>query len=261
MKVFEKIILGIVFSLLCILLLLLATIRFELLNSSFLFWSFQRNNVYTKLPTVLAQSLPNDPHIKRDEQGDYANIVNSINPQTTQRIIESNLQQILNYINGKSDDITIRIFAKDFAILDGSDIKWSLSQMQQHDAQTSENRFAFIQGLGNKILLVLFIIFSILIGLFLLYGRLTNPKSLLGGKKLVLITGILTCVLGIALRIFSFIIEKSLQQKLEPSQAILKLLASSLFPDISITWIILGGVLILMAMWFEIHQTTNFQKK
>lgn len=250
MRLLGKISIGIIFTLLFLFFNLLGTIRFELLNSTFLFGSFQRNNVYATLPQVLAQSLPNDPNVPKAERGDYANIAKSIKPDTVKKIIETNFLQVLNYINGESDDIKISVSPKEIGIPGGASITWSLSQMQSKE---SGSKLDIAKGIGNKILLSWSVVLSLLIGLFFLFGRLTKPKSLLGGKTLLVIEGVIIIVIGIAARLFSLVMEKSMPQTLEPSQALIKLLASSLFPDIAVTWVICGVLVIILGKVIAPH--------
>jgi len=82
----------------------LGTLRFEILNSSFIFSSLERNNIYEKIPPEFAKSIPNDPNISKDERGNYAKIVADVPAAQIKNVFERNLSSILNFFDGKSKD-------------------------------------------------------------------------------------------------------------------------------------------------------------
>lgn len=221
---------GVLFLLLLILCIILGTFRFELLNTSFLFSSFERHGVYKELPLALANSLPNDPNLVKEEKLGFTQIANIVSPDLSKRIIENNITPILDFVNGTAEDIKIFIPAKEFG-LGSKDMTWSLSQLPG----SSASAFAGLHGLGQRILIIFLIILALLIGLFIWIKN----------KNLLLISGVAVIFLGGISRLFFFFLEKTLPAKLEPAQALLKLLASSLFADIAISWMIIGIVLII----------------
>ncbi len=255
MRILGKALTASLFTFLIIIFVILGTLRFGLLNKSFLFSSLDRNGVYEKLPKALAQSLPNDPNIKNeDERREFAKIANSVSPHLAKRIIETNFAPFLDFINGESKDIKILIPAKELGIEGAGDISWSLSQMENGE---SSSRFSGAYGLSSKILIAWFLILLILVGLFFLYGRLMIPPALLGGKTLLLTSGIFVIFIGIVGRFFSWLLETKMPI-VEPAQALLKLLSLSLFPEIAISWIIFGAILLIL---FLICRSFRVNKK
>lgn len=249
MRTFKKIALGFFFFLFSIVFLLLTTLYFELLSSSFLFGSFERNNVYEKLPQALVASLPNDPNLSKEEQMGYSEIIAKIDPKQIKKIVEKNAESILNFIHGKSEDAGFYLPAKDLGIPDAREnISWSISQNANPQLQ---ERINLANGIGTKILILWFIFLLVLIGLFFLYGKLTSPKHMLGGSTLLILTGALILCLSTVLKFYLILISKELGKEpdIEPSQVLLSHLSSSLFTEIITTWIILGAILTIFGIF------------
>ncbi len=249
-----KIFIGSISTSLLITLVLLATIRFELLNKSFLFQTFEKHNVYKQLPILLASSLPNDPNLPEEEKIAYAEFVKNISPQVIKPLIEDNLTQIIDFLNGKSSDIVISFSLQGIGFENLSGIRWSLSQIPDKDLR---EKIKMANGIGNALIIAGGIILAILTGLFFLYGRLTTPKKLLGGKSILLSAGTYILIAGAISKFSAMTIGKELINGKEPSQKILGLLVSSLLPEVTNTWLIIGGVLILL--WLALYIIAYFK--
>lgn len=220
-------------------LMLLITIKFELLNKSFLFGSFEKHNVYAQLPTLLADSLPKD-------QAEFAK---NISPQIVKSLIEDNLTQVIDFANGDSKDIIISFSLQGLGFENASGIRWSIAQIPDKDLQ---EKIKSLNGAGNTLTIAIGIILAILVGLFWLSGK----TILLSGGVYIVATGLIGK--------FSLItIGKELINGQEISQKIMGLLSNSLFPDIINTWLIMGGVLILiwLAMKIKAHAILNTYQK
>jgi hypothetical protein len=239
-----KVFAGVLFSLLFIIFLLISTLRFEILNSSFVFSSFERGQVYQRLPKALAESLPNDPNLPEDEREDYSEIVSSIKPEGVKKVVEENLAQFIDFLNGKQKDINVSISSKDVAVLGGSDVKWSLSQHPEIQNSQGAN---MAYGVGNKLLLVWVLLLLILLGLIKLVGM-----------RLLLVGGVVSILLGLFLKLFLIVINSAPMGKAEPSQALLGLMVISILPDTSISWVTLG--LILVISWIVLTKVARARK-
>lgn len=231
MKRFGKIAAGILFVFVFLLFLIVGTVRFELLNSWFVFSSLERNGVYERLPSELAKALPNDPQLNDEEKEAYAKIVAVIPPEKLQSLFEKNVSSVLNYLNGGSKDITISLSLSDVGIPLGEDITWSLSKTPPQDFR---DRMAVVYGIGN----MLFMVWVVLIALLLLLYRAV-------GKRILLITGIFIVLLGGVGRLFLWIVSSNTHISPEPSQVFLALLSISILPDIAISWLFVGILLVM----------------
>lgn len=238
MERFKKIVSVFFFTLVFLLALIVGTLRLEVLNSRFVFGSFERNGVYEKLPGQFSESLLNDPNLEEEEKMGYSEIASSISPQTAKRIIEANLGNVIDFLNGKSKDINIFISAKDISILQ-TDVRWS-----PKDAPGS-NSLVIFSGLGNKLLIAFVILLAILAFLYKLAGR-TGFLS----------AGILAVGLGAIGRLYLFVISANTPAG-EPSQVLLLLLSSSVLADITLSWIVVG--IIMVTIWL-IFKTKPFHK-
>lgn len=231
-----KIILGIAFSLLFSSFILLATFRFEILNKSFLFGTFQNHKVYEKLSNILINSLPNDPNLLKEEQLGYSQIINNISPADLKDVAEKSLSQIIDYVNGDSNDVVIG------TNFNGVNIQWSLSKAPKEITE----KIKIVNGLGKILFYALGVELILLIVLFFLYGKLTTPKSWTGGKTLLLTVGINLTLISIISKFSMSVVGKELDKGAEPSQRLLGLLFSSLFPEITTIWLLVGIMSILV---------------
>lgn len=222
MKNVLKFLFGSISVSLFITLMLLVTIKLELLNKSFLFGSFEKHSVYKKLPSLLASTLPIG----------QAEFVKNISPEIVKPLIEDNLTQAINYLNGESKDIVFSFSLNGIGFENASGIRWSLSQLPDKNLQ---EKIKILNGIGNLLIFAVLIILAILIGLFFLKG-----------KTILLAGGISITVVSLISKLFLMVIGKELSNGKEMIQKLLGLLSSSLFSDITTTWLIMGCVLILL---------------
>jgi len=237
MKTTLKFFLGSFSTSLFIVLMLLVTARLELLNKSFLFGTFEKHDAYVKLPLLLAVSIPNDPNLSKEEKIGYAEFVKNISPQVIKPLIENNLTQVIDYLNGQSKDIVLSFSLNGVGFQDASGIRWSITQISDKNLQEKIKAF---NGIGNTLIVTMGIVLTILIGLFFL-----------SGKTILLSGGIYIVATSLISKLFLMTIYKELINGQEISQKILGFLSTSLFPDIINTWLIMGGILILL--WFSLH--------
>lgn len=247
MKTAGKILIGIVSALLFIILLLLATIRFELLNKAFLFGSLEKYHVYAKLPSLLAASLPNDPNFSEEEGKGLAEFVKNISPQVIKPLIEDNLTQVLDYLNGESKNVVISFSIQGIGFENASGIRWSLSDLPDKNLQ---EKIKALNGAGNLLTIAGIIVLAILVGLFFL-----------SGKIILLIGGLSIAVISLIIKFLLMVIGRELINGREPSQKLLGLLSSSLFSDITTTWLVAGMLLILLWLGIKIKKLVKWRRE
>lgn len=204
--------------------IILATLRFEVLNKSYLFGVFEKHKIYEKLPVVLADSLPPE----------YAEFAKNISPQVIKPLIEDNLTQIIDFINGDSKDIVLSFALNGVGFENSTGISWSPPESIKS-----------VNGAGNIMIIALVIILAILAGLFFLEG-----------KVILLIGGIYITAISVIIKLGLLVIGNELTKGPDPSQKLLGLLAASLFPEITTTWLILGILLILLWIILKIRTHT-----
>lgn len=237
MKTAGRILAGVISILLFTILIFLVTTKFELLNKSFLFNSFEKHNVYTRLPTLFADFIANDPSFSKEEKIGFTEFVKNIPPQAIKPLIEDNLTQVLDFLNGQSKDIVISFSLSGVGFENASGIRWSLSQTPDKNLQ---ERIKALNGISSALTAAGIIILAILAGLFFLSGR----QILLSG-------GISIIAISLISKYFLISISKELLSGKEIAQKLLGLLSSSLFSDITNTWLIMGTILILF--WLALH--------
>lgn len=222
MRIIGKIFLGFISILLFVALVLLATFKFEILNKTFLFTAFEKHNAYAQLPNLVADSLP----------AEYGEFINSIPPQSVKPLVETNLGQIVDYLNGQSKDVILSFSLQGIGFEGASGIRWSLSQMPDKNLQEG---LRSLNEAGNAIIIVGAVILTILIGIIILYGR-----------GVLLIDGIFIVLAGLIGKLFSIAVSDALLKGSELPQKLLGLLLSSLSPDITTSWLIAGIILIFL---------------
>lgn len=250
MKLGVKIILWTIFMPLLLIFVLLTTLRFEILNPNLLFFSLERHNLYQRIPEVLVSSLPNDPNIKSDEERQaYTQIAGRLDKETIKEVIEPNFTQILDYLDGKAEDINVLIPAQKLGIPGlNSDIKWSLVASRT-DGSGSPDRMVAAKGVGTKLYLLWGLVLAILVGIIIGYGQARD--------RLILVGGIMVTTVSVVLRLGLLFLEKSMTVR-EPAQALLKLMSGSLLADIVTTWIVFGAALILLGCLYPlVFKTKN----
>jgi len=233
MRGFGRFLAGFFFVLFFLPFLLLGTVKFAILNTSFIFGSLKTHHVYQNLPSAFAKSLSNDPNLSPDEKVTYAQIVSSIPPAKVQILIEKNLSNIIAFLNGEKKDMQIRLAASDLHI-PGNDINWSLS------SSPGANGFIVIYGISTKILLVWVGLLVLLVLLFFA-----------SGNAVLLAAGLITLLISIVGKVFLFVIVQNTPMR-EPAQVLLVTLSNSILADITSMWIVVG--IVLLFLWWILRR-------
>lgn len=237
MRIVGKILLGIISIIFFVIFILLATVKFEVLNKAFLFGAFEKHNVYVQLPSLVADSLQNTSNLSDEQKIGYGNFINNIPPKLIKPLVENNLGQIVDYLNGQSKDVTLSFSLNGIGFENASGLRWSLSQMPDKNLRDG---LLSLNEAGNTIIILGAIILTILIAVVILYG-----------KGILLVDGIFIIVISLIGKLFSMAIGDALLKSPELQQKLLGLLLSSLLPDITTSWLVIGGVLIVT--WFILY--------
>lgn len=249
MKTFEKFVIRIFFSSIFLNFVILTSLNFQILNPSYLFNVFEKNNTYEKTATIFAQSLVTNPNLDASQKQALILLTQNIPPALVKQAVEQNLTRTLDFVHGKAEDVEIRLPTQQLGF---SGENQSTSLLKNADPQLRE-QLNFIQGIGPRLLILWVIELGLLILLFLLYGKFVNPKKILGGYPLLISSGILLLILSLILKFLSFQISNSWAITGETSQKILFLYGVPLLSEIAFIWILIGffvtltGVVILLA--------------
>lgn len=256
-KKFQKIVIGFLFSLLFLIFVVLSSLNFLILNDKYLFYVFEKHNLYERIPKELAPTFINDPNLSREERLGYSLIFKNIPSQTVERIIKTNFTNVLSFIHGKNSDIVIYFPAKELK-LGPHDINWSYLD---NAPQNAKNSLSIIKGAWIKLFFLWIVILLFLVGLFLLYGKVALNK--LAGRRLLVINGSILYILGSLFYVIPQTIAQTFPVRLEPSQAIIKILFSTLIPEMALIWIISGIVLFIVGLilvFLERRRIKNSEK-
>lgn len=242
MRKFQKIIIGFFFSLFFLIFVVLSSLNFFILNDKYLFYVFGKHNLYERVPKELAPAFINDPNLSREERLGYSLIIRNISPQTVEKIIKTNFTNVLSFVHGKNSDILIYFPAKELK-LGPQDINWSYSENTSPNTNGSVSN---IKGIWIKLFFLWIVILLFLVGLFLLYGKVALDK--LAGRRLLVINGTILYIFSSFLFVAPQILAQTFPDRLEPSQVIIKILFSTLIPEVAFTWIILGIVVFIAGL-------------
>lgn len=252
MKLFAKILIHIIFLTTFVLALILGTMVFRLMNKTFLFESFETHGVYENLPKAMALALPNDPKLDAETSSGVAAVLNQMSPELFKSILETNLSQILDFLNGESTDVALRLPAVELAITGMTkDIKWSLSENAPPDI-----RQEYIAAVG-KIRMFVGIAWAALGGallmLTILYSLLSKPKILRGDSTLLIPSGLLATSIGILGKVLISLIAGADMTGREPSEVLLFQFTNSLLPGITSFWLTIGIPMLTAALLVQIY--------
>lgn len=241
MQTFGKLITGMLFTNSFFSFILISTVYFQILNSNYLFYVFEKHQVYEKIPSLLTESLPNDPNLSTQEKLGYSQLAQNIPPSIVENIIRKNLLQILSYIHGRSEDIIISFPTKSLGLAP-TDTAWSLTKNAPVELSTQLHQ---IHGLGEKLRMAWIVSIILLVTMFLTYGKVTKSKWLISGKILIS-SGSVLLILSLILKFFLIQLSVNLANAPEPSQKILGLFAESLFSEIVFGWMIIGSIVAIV---------------
>jgi hypothetical protein len=237
MKIFAKIIIGLISTFLFLVLILFLTIKFELLNKSFLLNNFEKHNVYTQLPTLLTISISDNKTFSKKEKTEYGEFIKNVSPEIIKPIIQSNLIQVLDFLNGQSKDIIISFSLQGIGFQDASSFHWSLSETLNKDLREKVN---ILYGINNSLTIAIGIMLAILVAHFVFFG-----------KSIFLSGGIGIIIISLIGKLYLATTGKELMRAPMFSQKLLGLMFSSLFSDIVTTWLVMGALLVLL--WLGLH--------
>lgn len=225
MKIVLRIFLSIFFVPLFALFLILTTLKFQVLNYTFIIESFQSNKVYDKLQGFLkAVSVESKGETHID-----------LTPVLAQQIVEANLKEILSFANGQSKDILLSIPEQE---------KISVSKLM--DNRVPKTYFEHGQRAGEYSLYAWIVCLILLIGLIYTLFRLGKKDK--WTELFFIVIFLIFIILGLLARFFLMHMATDLVKGVEPAQHLLAILASSIFPEIINTWIFITVFLAIISI-------------
>src|SRR3989344_502354 len=236
MRLSSRIFLSILFIPILGIFLVLTSVKFQLLNYNFVTQSFKKHDSYSKVPILLNSSIAEgEDDLDKEEKQGLEEVVKIITPEFAESIVERNLKEIANFVDGKSDDIVLYFplqKPETFSLsnLGGDRVK---SQMKQ------------ARNTSSYLLLVWAIILFLLISLLFMHYKLGGNKKLKGTGILLIICGsIFTILATLAMFFLRHTAEDLIKPGKEPAQNLLGILASSVLPEITQTWLTVAVALL-----------------
>lgn len=253
------------------LLLIIITFKYLLLNPSFYKKSLSKDDNYSKIAysarnaikqSVLEQINQNYPDFKNQTDanlemitGQIDEVLAPINATNTKDIVETNLNNILEYLNSKSDKIILYIPINKLGLSDSlsneaktllKDDKVDLKVLAEENSSPNISRLAKLHNMGN-IINKAFIINLVLTLILLCSYLLLNIKRVRGALSTYLI--ILGMVSGlITLMINSIKVESSPTFGASPASIVVASILSPLIVSLAKYWLIVSLSMITISI-------------
>jgi hypothetical protein len=109
MKAFSKIILTVIFVAISLVFAFSASIRFQLLSINYWKLSFESNNTYSTLVGVIQSDLVDQVTSQGGKVGDVHILTDLVTEDNLRNFIDKNLENSLNFVNGKSSEMNVYI--------------------------------------------------------------------------------------------------------------------------------------------------------
>lgn len=195
LKIIIKILLTIIGIPVFIAVILLMIVKLQLLNPNYWQKIFLANNVYTKVSDVVIKNLNNQVIASGSTKDDAKIIIDLITPENTQDLIDQNIIRVLNYINGKNNNLTLYIPTK--RIPDSF-----LSEKQINDNLSNLINTQSLKNIGKIVNYLLTLSGFCLIVVFgLLFAFSSSNKRLISFSIYLVCTSVVLTIIGVLLRI------------------------------------------------------------
>lgn len=240
--------------------ILATTLKFQLLNPSFWETAFAKNNVYSGLTTVIKKSVEDQTVKEGGSRGEIKIITDLVTTQNIQDFVNRNLENLLNYANGKERALLVYIpvgrapkgfLPRTFENLPESMPLNSLLQ-KLNITGVNPSQIQYISLLGRVSLYLLILDAALLIlsigSLFLLIrpgSRFVSPAIAL------ILSGLVTAVAYLAGTVIRIQMARDLVQRTVVADILFGTVVPPLMQEILRIWIIAGmaatlaGILLL----------------
>lgn len=257
MKLVAKLFLIILFVPLSLAVILIATIKLQLLDSSFWKETLKNNNVYTNLSVILKTRIDTQTEKGGGKKSDLAVLTDIITPDIVEDFISRNLDNFLGFANGKRKELLVYLpinkIPKELAPtsigLSAEELPLTalLSKFNitiGEDLPISQIAYT---GMAANYLLVGLSALSLLC-LFLLFVLTDKEKKFVTPSIALTLSGLLL----LATVLFGYIIRESMLtdwvKGTEPSQIILATFAPYILEEILRIWAIVGVTLLIIGI-------------
>ncbi|HUC95152.1 MAG TPA: hypothetical protein VMR19_04095 [Candidatus Saccharimonadales bacterium] len=200
MKFIIKLVLTIIFIPVFLIFILAINLRFQILAPSFWEKVFISGDVYTKLSTSINENLESEAVIEGGKPGDVNILTDLISPENLQDAINKNINNFLEYANGKTGEIVVYIpvskIPKAFLSTSFNTVKeqMSLSDLikEFNISGISAAQIQMISHLGEAAWLILLFSASLVVLILCLLYLCVSPGKRLVAPGLALILSGLT---------------------------------------------------------------------
>lgn len=249
MKKILKIIIGLLFAPVLLLVIFLGTLQFQALNADFLLGSLESNGAYEQIPKIVQSGVAasGSPDAPTEESQRLQEISNRVTPELSREIVETNVNNFTGFINGDTKDLNMYLPRSKLGIPDHPTDPRGQGDVIPMTALSPDGGLSVLHN-SDELIRNLWLFFVVLlVGLAALYARLSVPWTKV--YKLLLGSGISLVITSAAVL---FVFESGKQDIMapgkEPGQYMVGLLFNSILKDMLTTWLWVGSVLIVVSI-------------
>jgi hypothetical protein len=220
----------------------MTSIKFQLLNESFVLGSFRNHNVYEKIPGFLESALEEQSEdLDEEELEGYSGIAKQFTPVVAQEIVETNIKEILSFMTGKSDEIIVFFPARKLGIQLDKDMGDRIP-LTTIAPNFPKKHLEYMSNVGKWVTIGWVMAITLCAVLLLLHYQLGRKKKTKATAILLMFSSLTIIIFGLIAHFFFIQITHDLAESKEPSQRIISILSSSSLPDMINTWMVISVV-------------------
>ena len=262
MRLLWRILISILFLPCLLIVLVLTSVKFQLLSYNFVTQSLVHRDAYASVPGLVEAAV----NEQKDKSGgemdiDASGFADKITPALVQQTIERNLGSIYMFIDGESNDVTLYIPAAELGLLKEDGLKSETFQLSTYVQPEGMDKIRQAQGIA-------WILSIVWLGAVLVTVSLVLMHFLLGSKHRVVGTGMLLFLNGALVLAFSLAIPILLPQAFsgfttsnEPSQHLIAMFAKALIPDILLLWTYVSASIVTIGTLMLLIHVLQLQKQ
>lgn len=247
MKNLAKLFLIILFVPFCLATILIATIKFQILDGGFWKTTLKNNNVYTNLSVVLKTAAENQTEKGGGKKNDIGLLTDIVTPKILEDFISRNFDNIFGFANNKKKELLIYI--PKVVNFNSEELPLVAFLSKFHMAVGQDLPISQIGYVGIATTYSFILLFTLSLLCFFLLFILTES-----GKKFIApgLAFIFSGVILLATTVFGYVIRMSMLtdwiKGKEPSQILLSTFAPYILQEILKVWTIVGISLLILGI-------------
>ena len=257
MKFVFKLILTILFIPLFLILLIGVTVRFQLLVPSFWENTFSASSTYSKLSISVNKNLESRVVAEGGKASDVKILTDLITPGNLKDTVDKNIDNVLQYANGKVNEIIIYIpvnkipgslLSKNFdKVTEQMSLTELLKEFNIHDISPVQIQMISRVGIGAWFFLVIICLISALL-LYLLYLLIGPGKRIIAPGVALILAGVMASFATFSGTIVLINWAKDLVGSSNLGDSIIGIVVPPVIQGVLRTWLLLASTAIVLGV-------------